>query len=188
MIGDSSPFFHHVLRDYEQPIHDGNNVLISLSPPGDDGYGPESARVVTMSTHTRPEEWMSLDRASYEARKADYQSRLMAALDIALPGVRDGLLHAEFASPRSFARYTRRTMGAVGGPPTRRSNSNLFAVGSDVFGPGIWVVGDSVFPGQGTMATVLSAIRVVERMTGMNWSRMEPRDSPKTLNTLAEIA
>ena len=26
---------------------------------------------------------------------------------------------------------------------------------ADVFGPGLWLVGDSVFPGQGTMATVL---------------------------------
>ena len=58
------------------------------------------------------------------------------------------------------------TSAAVGGPPVSRRNSNFLAVGSDVLGPGLWVVGDSVFPGQGTMAVVLSAIRVVERITG----------------------
>jgi phytoene dehydrogenase-like protein len=82
------------------------------------------------------------------------------------------LVHQEFASPRSFQRYTRRTLGAVGGPPVSRRNSNFLAVGSDVFGPGIWVVGDSVFPGQGTMAAVLSAIRVVERITGKTWDSL----------------
>jgi hypothetical protein len=56
-----------------------------------------------------------------------------------------------------------------------RSNSNFLAVGSDVFGRGLWVVGDSVFPGQGTMATVLSAIRVVERITGRSWSNIRER-------------
>ena len=56
-----------------------------------------------------------------------------------------------------------------------RSNSNFLAVGSDVFGPGLWVVGDSVFPGQGTMATVISAIRVVERITGQSWPSIKTK-------------
>ena len=89
-----------------------------------------------------------------------------------LPEAPSALVHAEFATPRSFARYTRRTLGAVGGPPVARErNSTFLAVDADVLGPGLWVVGDSVFPGQGTMATVLSAIRVVERITGASWAR-----------------
>ena len=66
----------------------------------------------------------------------------------------------------------------MGGPPVSRRNSNFLAVGSDVFGPGIWVVGDSVFPGQGTMAVVLSALRVVERITGSRWSEVRSRAWP----------
>ncbi len=54
-----------------------------------------------------------------------------------------------------------------------RSNSTFLAVDADVLGPGLWVVGDSVFPGQGTMATVLSAIRVVERITGRKWATLK---------------
>ncbi len=90
--------------------------------------------------------------------------------------LRRRLAHAEFASPRSFRRYTRRTAGAVGGAPVSRSNSNFLAVDPGVLGRGLWVVGDSVFPGQGTMATVLSAIRVVERITGVSWTAL--RDLP----------
>ena len=37
--------YHHVLQDYSRPIHDGNNVLISLSPEGDPGYAPPDVRV-----------------------------------------------------------------------------------------------------------------------------------------------
>ncbi|MDB5351643.1 MAG: Ferredoxin--NADP reductase [Planctomycetota bacterium] len=172
-IADDGPLFHQVLQDYEMPIHDGNNVLISLSAPGDDGYGPPDVRIATMSTHTAPGDWDGLDRDAYDAKKADYRGRLLWALDRALPGAIQSLVHAEFASPRSFARYTRRTSGAVGGPAVSRHNSNFLAVGSDVLGPGLWVVGDSVFPGQGTMAVVLSAIRVVERIIGESWQPMK---------------
>jgi C-3',4' desaturase CrtD len=171
-IEDDAPLFHQVLRHYDQPIHDGNNVLISLSPPGDPGYGPDHVRVATMSTHTRPSDWWDLDADRYRAQKADYQARLLSALRRAIPHAPEALIHAEFASPRSFARYTRRARGAVGGPPVARRNSNFLAVGSDVLGPGLWVVGDSVFPGQGTMAVALSAIRVAERITGRNWPQM----------------
>lgn len=171
-VADDGPLFHQVLQDYEKPIHDGNNVLVSLSPPGDEGYGPPDVRVATMSTHTAPSDWQGLDRDAYEAKKADYRDRMLAALGRALPEAPGALVHAEFATPRSFERYTRRAAGAVGGPPVSRSNSTFLAVGSDVLGPGLWVVGDSVFPGQGTMAVVLSAIRVVERITGQSWREM----------------
>ncbi len=169
-ISDEAPLFHQVLQDYDQPPHDGNNVLISLSPVQDEGYGPPNVRLATLSTHTTPDDWTDLDRPSYDAKKQMYRDRLLGALNQAFPNLSKQLIHAEFASPRSFARYTRRSLGAVGGPPVSRANSNALAVGSDVFGDGLWVVGDSVFPGQGTMATVLSAIRVLERITGKSWS------------------
>ncbi len=174
-VPDDAPLFHQVLQSYDRPIHDGNNVLISLSPLDDEGYGPENVRVATMSTHTKSAEWFGLDQSAYEAKKADYRARMISALGKALPEAPERLSHSEFASPKSFLRYTRRHVGAVGGPPVSRRNSNFLAVGSDVFGPGLWVIGDSVFPGQGTMAVVLSAVRVVERITGASWSQIRSR-------------
>jgi phytoene dehydrogenase-like protein len=171
-VPDDTPLFHQVLQSYARPLHDGNNVLVSLSPVGDEGYGPSTVRVATLSTHTRPSDWDGLDPEAHGAKKSEYETRLLGALARALPAAPSALVHAEFATPRSFRRYTRRTAGAVGGAPVSRSNSNFLAVGPDVLGPGLWVVGDSVFPGQGTMATVLSAIRVVERITGVAWTSL----------------
>ncbi len=168
-VPDQAPLFHQVLRSYDEPLHDANNVLISLSPVGDLGYGPESVRVATLSTHTRPRDWADLDRDSLEHKKKDFENRMLAALGQALPLAPAALHHAEFGTPRAFARYTRRTAGAVGGPAASRFNSNFLAVGHDALGPGLFLVGDSVFPGQGTMAVVVSAIRVVERLTGITW-------------------
>ncbi len=173
-ISDASPLFHQVLQNYNAPIHDGNNILISLSPPGDPGYGPESVRVATMSTHVRPEDWANLSRSEHESKKDAYAKKMIEGLGRAIPEAPGAIVHAEFGTPRSFNRYTRRAHGSVGGPPVSRSNSNFLAVGSDALGPGIWLVGDSVFPGQGTMAVVLSGIRVVERLTGRRWKPKHP--------------
>ena len=128
-----------------------------------------------MSTHTAPAVWVGLDRDAHAVKKRDYGDRMLRALARALPAAPDALRHVEFGTPRSWQRYTRRVEGAVGGAPVSRCNSTFFAVDADVFGPGLWVVGDSVFPGQGTMATVLSAIRVVERITGQPWCPGPPR-------------
>ena len=163
-LPDDGPLFHQVLQDYDKPIHDGNNALISLSPPGDLGYGPAETRVATMSTHVRPSAWTGLDPEARACLKAEYARRMLAALRQALPEAAKSLKHAEFATPQSFQRYTRRHDGAVGGPPARLGNTNLCAVGADALGPGLWLVGDSVFPGQGTMAVVLSAKNVVDRL------------------------
>ncbi len=178
-VPDDAPLFHQVLRSYDRPLHDANNVLVSLSPLDDPGYGPATVRVATLSTHTRPAGWESLDREAYRQRKTEFQSRMLAALGQALPNAPNALLHAEFGSPRSVRRYTRRTLGAVGGAPVAWSNSNFLAVGSDVLGPGLWVVGDSVFPGQSTMATVLSAIRVIERIAGVSWAAIRALPRPR---------
>ena len=166
------------MQSYDRPLHDGNNVLISLSPLEDEGYGPASVRVATMSTHTCPADWEGLDAESQRSKKAEYEARMLSALARALPDAPSALVHAEFATPRSFRRYTRRHAGAVGGAPVSRRNSNFLAVGPDVLGPGLWIVGDSVFPGQGTMATVLSAIRVIERIAGVNWAAMRRAVDP----------
>ena len=163
-VPDDAPPFHQVLQDYARGPHEGNNVLVSLSPVEDPGYGPPDVRVATLSTHTRPADWAGLDGKAHAAKKAEYADRLLRALGRALPDAPGALRHAEFATPRAWARYTRRAAGAVGGAPVSRGNSNFFAVDPGVLGRGLWVVGDSVFPGQGTMATVLSAARVVDRI------------------------
>jgi C-3',4' desaturase CrtD len=169
-VATHQALFHHVLQDYSRPIHDGNNVLISLSPENDRRYAPKSKRVITMSTHVKPEPWFEAEGAEYENLKKEYGMNMMYALTHAFPGVEPAIRHIEYATPRSFARYTRRTLGRVGGPPVSRSRSNLRAVDPGVLGPGLWVIGDSVFPGQGTMAVVMCAMRVLERITGCRWN------------------
>ncbi len=59
-------------------------------------------------------------------------------------------------TPVSFQRFTHRSRGWVGGFPQTRLD-RAWAPG---LGRGLWLVGDSIFPGQSVLATALGGRRV----------------------------
>jgi phytoene dehydrogenase-like protein len=114
-----------------------------------------------MSTHTALEPWWSLyehDRAGYEARKEAYLARMLDATERVIPGWREAANLIMPGTPITFARFTRREGGWVGGFP----QTNLFRAWGPRIVPGVWMVGDSIFPGQSTAAVALGGVRVAE--------------------------
>ena len=111
-----------------------------------------------MSAHTRLDTWLALrdhDRAVYEVRKRVLGERILGAAERALPNLRGAASETYFATPATFARYTGRRGGWVGGFP----QTNLWRTWGPRVGKRIWLVGDSVFPGQSTAAVALGALR-----------------------------
>ena len=118
-----------------------------------------SHRALTISTHTDLRPWWSLfevDRHAYEARKADYAERVLAAAEVALPGLRKAARLVLPGTPVTFQRFTGRSLGWVGGFP----QTSLFRAWGPRLGAGLWLVGDSIFPGQSVLATALGGARV----------------------------
>jgi phytoene dehydrogenase-like protein len=114
---------------------------------------------LTISTHTRLGPWWELfegDRPAYAARKAEYTDRALAAAEIALPGLRGAASLILPGTPVTFQRFTHRSRGWVGGFP----QTSLFRARGPRFGPHLWLVGDSIFPGQSVLATALGGMRV----------------------------
>ena len=68
----------------------------------------------------------------------------------------------EVATPRTYERFTRRPRGAVGGVRQTLANTNQHAIPHDVGVPGYWLVGDSTWPGLGTVACCLGSRLVAE--------------------------
>ena len=66
--------------------------------------------------------------------------------------------------PRTFERFTGRPHGYVGGIPRRRGLSNYLDLGLTEPFPGLFLVGDTVFPGQSTLATALGGWKVADRV------------------------
>lgn len=149
-----------VVRDYEQPLGEGNSVFVSISDKDDGSRAPAGFRAVTMSTHTHVEPWWALresDPDAYQAKVADYRDRLLAGAEIAIPGISAAATLIMPGTPHAFQYYTGRTGGMVGGFP----QTSLFnARGPHTGIENLWLVGDSVFPGQSTAGVTAGALRV----------------------------
>jgi C-3',4' desaturase CrtD len=151
------PLHHQVVVG--TPLGEGNSVFLSLSPVWDTDRAPPGRRAITLSTHTDPSPWWDLHEANhdaYDARKATWTDRVLAAAEAALPGLRDAADPILPGTPVTFARFTCRSRGWVGGFP----QTHLWRTRPPHVAPGVWMVGDSIFPGQSTAAVALGALRV----------------------------
>lgn len=167
VIPKDSPLNHQVLMDYDASFHDCNSCFLSLSESGDRLSAPEGCRTLNVSTHTNVADWEHLSPEEYVEKRDELALRMLAAVEKVFPEIRNGVDFLLPGTPRTFERYTHRARGMVGGIKTRLWNSNLFANGPADFGlKNFRVVGDTVFPGQGTVACALSGINVWRELTG----------------------
>jgi C-3',4' desaturase CrtD len=157
VIRPGFPLHHQILID--RPFAEGNSVFMSISPDWDTGRAPLGNRAITMSTHTDLKKWWDLyksEPAAYEALKDKYTERLLAAAARIMPGIREAAKLILTGTPVTFERFTRRAGGWVGGIP----QTGLLSARAPRMGPGLWRVGDSIFPGQSTAAAALGGLRV----------------------------
>lgn len=148
---------HQFLQAYDRPLGDGNNMFMSVSSPGDTVSAPPGHRAVMISTHTDLSGWAELDEADYELRKKRTGELLISQARRAYPTLGNRALITQIGTPRSYERFAFRAGGAVGGPRQNLRNTNRYAVPHDLGGPGMWLVGDSTWPGLGTVACVLGS-------------------------------
>ena len=117
-------------------------------------------RTATVSTHVPMRALReSADPASYLGA---IQTRSTATLKERAPEIAAAIVRDLTASPRTFQRFTGRDFGYVGGIPRRAGLANYRRLGPTAVLPGLYLVGDSVFPGQSTLATALGGLRVAE--------------------------
>lgn len=160
-VPEGYPLHHQVI--VREPLGEGNTAFLSLSPAWDESRAPSGKRALTISSHTDLDGWWDLyenDRPAYETRKASYVERVLDAAEIALPGLRDAADLILPGTPVTFQRFTRRAWGWVGGFP----QTHLLRAWGPRLGPGLWMAGDSIFPGQSTAAVALGGLRVARSL------------------------
>lgn len=174
VLGDSRVLHHQILR--ARPLGEGNSIYLSISPEWDLERAPDGHRAVTISTHTVLEPWWRLyerDRPAYEARKQQYLEKVLAAAECVFPDLRGGIKLALPGTPVTFQRFTRRAYGWVGGFP----QTSLFKARPPRLSEGLWMVGDSIFPGQSTAAVALGGLRVARSVLEQTSSETVYRES-----------
>jgi phytoene dehydrogenase-like protein len=154
---------HHLelVQDPGAPFLEGNHLFCSVSA-ADEDRAPDGGRTVTVSTHVpmdRLEE--AEDRGAYVAA---VQSRMQEGLAALAPALWEGRRSVMTGSPRTFERFTGRRGGFVGGIPRRHGLANYRDMWPGPIADGLYLVGDSVFPGQSTLATALGGVKLADHL------------------------
>lgn len=150
------------LDDGQGAIAEVNSLFVSVSQP-EDGRAPRGYRTLIASSFTEPNHWWQQD-IDYAQEKESYTQRAIAHLGEFFDLRPGHIIHCEAATPRTFARFTARDRGIVGGISQRLSTFGPFGIASRTPLKQLWLVGDSVHPGEGTAGVSYSARTVVHQI------------------------
>ncbi|MEG3875389.1 FAD-dependent oxidoreductase [Microcoleus sp. Z1_B5] len=160
-IPENCPPHLQFLYDYEGEIGENNSLFVSVSHPGD-GRAPKGMATIIASSFTDTRMWWN--SVDYEGLKQKYTVGAIARLSEYFNLTPESIVHQEAATPRTFARYTARDRGVVGGIGQRIPTFGPFGFATRTPIKNLWLVGDSTHPGEGTAGVSYSALTVVRQM------------------------
>lgn len=163
-----NPRAHHLqlVDDESHSLTEGNHVFCSMSASDETERAPMGQRTVTVSTHVPMTKLRELPTAEHGNYIAEVQDRMRQTLRRRAPELLDHATFEMTASPRTFARFTGRHLGYVGGIPRRVGwrHYRPRALWPREAAPGLYLVGDSVLLGQSTLAVALGGARTAEHL------------------------
>ena len=181
-FSEEARHFQAVL-DEQKAFQEGNHIFCSMSSRQEsqdpqntenlqnmsDTYkSPVGQRVATVSTHVDLSKLRSLHKEDQAIYIHNIQKKMKRTLQVRFPAIYHAIIRGFPASPRTFERFTKRSMGLVGGIPKSKGWHNYKNVISSEILEGLWLVGDSVFPGQSTLATALGGARTARSICCKN--------------------
>jgi phytoene dehydrogenase-like protein len=151
---------------FHQLHADGHSVFVSLSRVGDTLKAPAGYRTMSVSTHEPdPKRWFDLAEYEYTREKQALESSFLAVLSEKLEGFDPSKCHFALTStPRSFEFYTKRKLGLVGGVAYKAGRLPWHWPSPVSPVKGLYLVGDTIFPGQSAGAVAQCAISLVSRV------------------------
>ncbi|MDN3583590.1 phytoene desaturase family protein [Mucilaginibacter flavus] len=159
------PITHHqLLYDYNLPLGNGNNMFISVSAQGDTDSAPKEYRAVMISTHCKLSEWRHLTEEAYQQKKEDMGKHLINLAKQVYPQLGTNAVLYEVGTPRTYQKYTGRINGTVGGIRQNLQNSNQKAMPHDIGIKNFRMVGDTTWPGLGTVACIVGSKIVADQL------------------------
>lgn len=155
---------HHyqIIHKDKNPYTESYSFFVSLSDISDNKMTVGGYKSVTISTHCKIDLWEKLTKTEYVEKKEKLKQFIMDKLYIYLPQLKTmDKTDMIVATPKTFERYTSRYRGTVGGLPMVldyvpfRYPSNFTGI------DGLYLVGDTVFPGQGWPGVVVGVFNLL---------------------------
>lgn len=161
---DLNSLYHQI--HFKSSLTNSKSIFVSISRKDDEFKAPRGWRTVTISTHLEnAEEWKKYPKEIYEEKKRILTEEIFEALNNNLPGFSEcSKKFVLSGSPKTFEFYTKRKNGFVGGIPITISRNFFKQIPSKTPIEGYYLVGDTVFPGQGAPAVILGAMMLAERL------------------------
>ena len=159
---DASEEPHHLelVTDPEAPFVEGNHVFCSFSGARDGDRAGPGQRTVTISTHVPVAKLRERSLDAQGVYIEGVQARMRRTLAATAPEWEPSVVREMTASPRTFQRFTSRYVGYVGGIPRRTGLHNYRGFTPRQVLPRLFLVGDTVFPGQSTLATAIGGVKL----------------------------
>jgi len=149
------------MYDVNGPIGENNSLFVSVSHPGD-GRAADGKATIIASSFVDPAPWWNTQ--NYPLLKQKYTEEAIARLAQYFYLKPETIIHQEAATPRTFAHYTARDRGIVGGIGQRIPTFGPFGFANRTPINHLWLVGDSTHPGEGTAGVSYSALTVVRQI------------------------
>jgi prolycopene isomerase len=158
-------------RQQEEALRDESfdaesDIFMLGAAPAWDARAPAGRRAATVNAFTDAEQWFAFhsDESEHEEQDARALKALWERVHAALPELGAGAEVIETATPRTFYERTRRRLGMVGGVG---QSPELYTAGVPTHRtavPRLFMVGDTVFPGNGVAAVTHSALVVANEI------------------------
>lgn len=147
------------------PYVHSKSLFLTLSHPDDRQKAPEGVTTITVSTHARAEDWKGLHLDEYNRRRDLVREQMVDVIQRRMHEL-DGMeiSRIDVGTPVTWENYTQRHDGFVGGIPHDVARPLFLLPPNQTPFEGLYMIGDSVFPGQGMPAVMLGAWNTVARI------------------------
>ncbi|MBM5799978.1 MAG: C-3',4' desaturase CrtD [Cyanobacteria bacterium K_DeepCast_35m_m2_023] len=163
----------HLQSDWREP----GSLFVTVSQEGD-GRAPAGQATVIASVFTAAKPWFNapLDQPSVrQETKQQLTAQIKQGLASLLQVEPTQWLHDELATPRAFAHWCGRPLGYVGGLGQHPSRFGPFGLASRTPVSGLWLCGDSIYPGEGTAGVSLSALMACRQLLAQHGTTLTLR-------------
>ncbi len=158
--------YYQIHTDKQIPYCNALSFFVTFSMKDDIERAPKGWKTITISTHTDVDNWLNISKDEYAKRKSAATEFILQQFDKSFPELKDSAkMYLLTATPETFEFFTNRHKGFVGGIPHSIKKSILKMPPNQTPFKNLYMVGDTVFPGQGTPAVIQGALNVFKRIT-----------------------
>jgi prolycopene isomerase len=139
-------------------------VFVSIPTLLDRELAPQGYHIIHAFVTNWIDEWQGLSPKEYEAKKEATANRILDKLEKIFPGIDANIDYLEAGTPKTHRRFLGRVDGTYGPIPRKKLWGLLGMPFNRTAIEGLYIVGDSTFPGQGLNAVAFSGFACAHRV------------------------